>query len=211
MRTRETIVNISVLGTGNVGGTLGRRWAAKGHQVTFGSRDPLGEKARNLLATSGPNAHLTGIEQAAAEAQVVVLAVPWSAVPDTLPRVGELNGKILIDCINPINASFSGLDLGFVTSAAERIAALAPGARVVKCFNTVSAATIANPSYGDRKATVFYCGDDTAAKQVVHELAEQLDLHAVDSGPRDIWSRWPCCTSTWPCGKAGPRTARFKS
>jgi 8-hydroxy-5-deazaflavin:NADPH oxidoreductase len=176
-------LKIAILGTGNVGGTLGRRLAQKGHLVVFGSRDPTHEGIRGLLDQSGPNATVKPLNEAIDGCEVVILATPWPAAEGVLKAVGNLDGKVLIDCINPLNATFSGLDLGFSESAGERIARWAPTARVVKCFNSISAATMADPGYEGTAATVFYCGDDTEAKRVTHRLAEDLGLDPVDSGP----------------------------
>jgi len=176
-------VKIAVIGTGSVGGALGRRWSEVGHEVEFGSRDPQSEKVQQLLGESNGNLRATDIRSAMESAEVIVLAVPWPEVGKTLGAVEDLNDKVIIDCTNPINAQFDGLDLGFSESAGEKIAELAPGARVVKAFNTISSATMADPHYADHAATVFYCGDDDAAKEIVHQLCEELGLDAVDAGP----------------------------
>ncbi len=186
LRDRNNAVKIAVLGTGRVGGTLGRRWAQRGHQVVFGSRDPHAEKVVKLLAQSGANATATTLHEAAAESDIVVYAAPWPVARSILGQVGSLAFKIFIDCTNPLTADFTGLDLGHSTSAAERFAEWAPGARVVKSFNNVSAAIMANPIFGDQRATMFYCGDDADAKSVVRDLAAELDFDPVDAGPLKI-------------------------
>lgn len=178
-------MKIAVLGTGRVGGTLGKRWAKIGHQVVFGSRDPGQKKVAELLAEAGENACAGSIAEAVAPAEVVVLALPWNVAQAELTR-HDLDGKVLIDCTNPLNASFNGLDLGFDTSAAEKIATWAKGARVVKAFNTVSSAAMADPDFGGHAATMFYCGDDEEAKQIVGQLAGELGFDAVDAGPLHI-------------------------
>ena len=115
-------MKIAVLGTGNVGGTLGRRWAQHGRTVVFGTRDLQSEKVRALLAEAGENAAAASAVDAVAQGDVVVLAAPWAAAKELLESIGDWKGKVLVDCINPLNAEFSGLDLGYDTSAAERIA-----------------------------------------------------------------------------------------
>lgn len=177
-------MKIGVLGTGYVGGTLGRRWAEAGHQVWFGSRDPDGEKAQTLLSNCPADARVTSWLAAVEEAEVVLLALPWSSVEDVLQQLKSvLDGKILIDCINPLNSTFSGLELGFTTSAAEEIARWAPQSRVVKAFNTLSAAVMADPLFDGKKAAVFYCGDDAQALDVVGQLADDLSFEAIVAGP----------------------------
>ena len=181
--SKETLVQIAVLGTGHVGGTLGARWAQHGHKVCFGSRDPQSEKARAAVENAGENASLNSLSDATSGADVVVLAIPWTSVQEILESAGDLTGKVVVDCINPLNAQFNGLDLGFSESCAERIAELAPAARVVKAFNTASSRTMGDPDYGGQAATMFYCGDDEDAKDVVGQLAADLGFEPVDAGP----------------------------
>jgi len=176
-------VDIAVLGTGRVGGALGSRWAQKGHRITYGVPDLEAEEVRNALARSGPNASAVSVADATASSNVIVLAIPWNATKDVLNAIGSLDGKVLVDCINPIKSDFSGLDLGDATSAAEQIASWAPTARVVKAFNTVSDPTMVNPLYGDQPASMFYCGDDDEAKTIVKGLTKDLDMEPVDAGP----------------------------
>jgi len=176
-------VKIAVIGTGSVGGTLGRRWSETGHDVEFGSRDPHSEKVLHLLRESNGKLRATDIRSAMESAEIILLAIPWQEVGKTLEAAEDLHGKIIIDCTNPINAQFDGLDLGFSESAGEKIAELAPGARVVKAFNTISSATMADPNYADHSATVFYCGEDDEAKKIVLKLCDDLGLEAVDAGP----------------------------
>ena len=114
------------------------------------------------------------------------MAVPWNEAPQVVTELGDLRGKVLIDCINPLTDDFQGIALGFDTSAAEQIERAARGARVVKAFNTVSVATMTDPTYAAQKASMFYCGDDPDAKALVGTLAEDLGLEAVDAGPLKI-------------------------
>ncbi|MGE0757063.1 MAG: NADPH-dependent F420 reductase [Pirellulaceae bacterium] len=179
-------LNIAVLGTGRVGSVLGRRWAEKGYRVVFGSRQPESERVVRLTDGWADRIRVLSNPAAAAEADVVVYAVPWSGSQALIESLGPLTGKILVDCTNPLNATFSGLDLGYTTSAAEQIAAWAKGARVVKAFNNISAAIMANPVFGSDRATMFYCGDDKEAKATVRDLAAALDLDPVDAGPLTI-------------------------
>lgn len=120
------------------------------------------------------------------DSEVVVYAAPWLVAQSLLAEVGSLAGKILVDCTNPLTIDFTGLDLGYTTSAAERITGWAPDAKVVKAFNNVSSAIMANPLFGDQRATMFYCGDDKEAKATVRQLASELDFDPVDAGPLTI-------------------------
>ncbi|MCO6455335.1 MAG: NADPH-dependent F420 reductase [Pirellulaceae bacterium] len=180
-------MKIGILGTGRVGGVLGRRWTAAGHDIVYGSRDAGSERVRQLVSELGPRACASDWAAALAHGEVVILATPWPQTLDVLAAAGPVEGgKILVDCSNPLTADFQGLALGYDDSAAERIAGQVPGARVVKAFNTVGTATMDNPDYGGQRATMFYCGDDQQAKAVVGQLAEQLGLEAVDAGPLQI-------------------------
>ena len=175
-------MQIAIIGTGGVGSALGTRWAQAGHGVTFGSRLPESEKALELIhKCSGAKAcpHAAAIEAA----DVIVLAVPWPAAQATLAGLGDLSGRVLIDCTNPLTADFSGIELGHSTSAAERIAAWSPGSRVVKAFNSASTKVMRDPQFGEHQATMFYCGDDAAAKRIVHQLVGDLGFEPVDAGP----------------------------
>ena len=176
-----SVVNIGIIGTGNVGGALGRRWAFLGHTVTFGSRDPQSERVTELVRRIGAGVTATGIAEAAAS-DIVVIATPWPATQAAIEACGDLSGKIVIDCVNPHKADFSGLDIGCDTSAAEKIAEWAPGARIVKAFNATGAGNMREPAYGRTVADMPICGDDEDAKAVVRGLVEEIGFDAVDAG-----------------------------
>ena len=156
-------MNIAILGAGNVGGALGKGWAAKGHSVYCGVPNPQSEKTRALLNTIGKNARAGTVYDAAQNAEVVVLATPWPATHDAVLAAGKLAGKIVIDCTNPLQPDLSGLSIGHTTSAGEQVAQWASGARVVKAFNTTGANNMANTHYGDKEITMCIAGDDAAA------------------------------------------------
>ena len=179
-RNRQTM-NLGIIGTGNVGGTLGRRFAQLGHSVAFGSRRP--DSAEMAELAGQPNARVVSPREAAQSAEVVVLATPWPNTAEALRGLGDLAGKIVLDCTNPLKPDLSGLSLANTTSAGEQVADWAPGARVVKIFNTVGYGVMANPAFGSESATMLYCGDDAAAKAVAHDLAAQLGFDPVDAGP----------------------------
>ena len=176
-------MDIAILGTGRVGGALGPRWAGKGHRIVYGAPDSEIEAVRQVLEKSGPHALAVPVAEAVARCQVVLLAIPWDVTRQVIDSLGVLEGKILLDCTNPIKPDFSGLSLGSARSAAEQIAAWAPGAKIVKAFNTVSDATMVNPWYGGQKASMFFCGDDEDAKRIVRQLTDDLEMEPVDCGP----------------------------
>src|SRR5437764_10144536 len=95
-------MNIGILGSGNVGGTLGRRWAQNGHNVLFASRDPNSEKMKELVAESGTNARSVSDQEAVNGSDVVLVATPWPATRQALESAGDLSGKVVIDATNPL-------------------------------------------------------------------------------------------------------------
>jgi hypothetical protein len=175
-------MKIAIIGTGNVGSTLGKGWAAKGHQVIFGTRDPNTAKVRDLLETAGSNTSAALVQEAVAAADIVVLATPWAATQQIVEAVAGWTGKIVVDCTNPIAPGLQ-LALGTTTSGGEQIAAWAAGARVVKAFNTTGTENMAEPIYDSQPITMFICGDDSEAKAAVTQLAEDLGFEVADTGP----------------------------
>lgn len=174
-------MNIGVIGTGNMGTGLAKAWSAKGHKVLLGSRDPA--KAKKLAPTLGKNVTGGSIAEAAKHGDVVLLAVHWPAVPGALKAAGDLKGKTLIDCTNPLTSDFMGLVIGHTTSGGEEVAKLAKGATVVKAFSAVTAQVIhSSPLFGREAATVLYCGDDAGAKKTVASLISDIGFDPVDNG-----------------------------
>jgi 8-hydroxy-5-deazaflavin:NADPH oxidoreductase len=176
-------MRIAIIGAGNVGGTLGKSWAAKGHEVAFGVRRSNDTKVHALITATGKRARAASVKDAVAGAEVLVLATPWSATKAALHEAGDLRGKVVVDATNPLKADGSGLAIGHATSAGEQVAGWAPGARVVKAFNTIGAAHMADPRFGTQRASMFICGDDTDAKATVAQLAAELGFDPVDCGP----------------------------
>jgi NADPH-dependent F420 reductase len=173
-------MKIAIIGTGTVGGTLGRRFAALGHEVAFGSRSNKAVKG-GLPA----NAALRSVEDAAREADVIVLTVPGSAVLEVARSIAPASGKIVVDVTNPLVSGVGGLSLDVGPhgeSGAELVAAALPQARVVKAFNQTGAENMANPLYDGAASVMFYAGDDKDAKGVVGELVRSLGFDAIDAG-----------------------------
>lgn len=164
-------MKIAVLGAGNVGKTLGQRWKDSGHSVVYGVRRPDGCADQAAIAAS-----VFG-------AEAVVLAVTWSGVPEVLRAAGDLSGKVLIDATNPIKADFSGLELGLNDSGGELVARLAPGAKVVKAFNSIGFNIMDDPAFPQGAASLFMAGDDADAKALTAELGKALGFESVDVGP----------------------------
>src|ERR1700731_2109716 len=144
-------MKISILGAGNVGGTLGLSWARKGHDVFFGVPLPGDAGTQRLLTTIGSRARAGTVAEAAAAGDVIVLATPWPATRDAIQAAGNLAGKVVVDCTNPLKEDFSGLALGYTTSGAEQVAEWATGAKVFKAFNQTGFNIMADPAFdGER-------------------------------------------------------------
>ncbi len=168
-------MNIGILGAGNVGATLGRKWAASGHDVKMGVRNPAAGEVT--------------LGEAFAHGDVLLLATPWAPAQAFLESLGDFGGKILLDATNPIREDFTGLTHGTTTSGAEQVAVWAKGSRVAKCFNTVGFNVMDNPGFAEGKPSMLYCGDDAEAKQAAHQLASEAGFEALDAGPLSQ-SRW---------------------
>lgn len=155
-------MRIAVIGTGNVGGTLGSRWRAAGHDVVFGSRNGSG---------AGPGgAPVRSTADALADAEVVVLAVPAGAVGDVITaNAAALGGKVVIDAVNRMGQP--------EVNSQAAIAAAAPTARYVRAFNTLGWENFADPPPG---ADLFFAADPAA-----REVAEELIL-VIGLGPQFV-------------------------
>ena len=175
-------MKIGILGGGNVGGTLGERWAESGHEIFFGVRNPDAAEMKETIGRCGGRASAGSPEQAAAFSGVIVNALPWPATKSALPAL-DLKGKVLLDATNPILPDFSGLEVGTTSSGGELVAQLAASAMVVKIFNTTGFKNMANPVFQGAKIPMFYCGDDSAAKSTAAQLAADLGFDPIDAGP----------------------------
>ncbi len=174
-------MNITVIGSGNVGSGFVKLLSAAGHQVTLTARDL--EKAA-ALAKNYPGSRVAEAGRAAKEAQIIILATPYDNAVEALHSLGDLQGKVVIDVTNPLSADYMSLTVSGSTSAAEEISRAIPGVPVVKAFNTLFAQVLSEgPQFADgQRATVFYAGDDSQAKQQVAALAEGLGFHTQDAG-----------------------------
>jgi predicted dinucleotide-binding enzyme len=175
-------MKIAIVGAGNVGGTLGRRWAALGHEIAFGVRDPAREKYQGLVTLAGGRGRLATNREAVADAGAVLLATPWSTTEAALRECGDLTGRVLIDATNPLGADLR-LAIGHTDSGAEQVARWVPAARVVKAFNTTGFNVMDDPVLAGQHAVMFIAGDDASAKAVVADLATSIGFETIDAGP----------------------------
>ena len=172
-------MNIAIIGAGNVGRALATSAARGGHTITVSDRDPQEAKAA---------AEATGAKQAPsnrdaiAASDAVILAVPFAAVESIVKDAGgALDGKILIDVTNRMNMEDPPAALDG-SSNAEQIQRLAPGARVVKAFNTAFAARQADPQVDGIQLDGFVAGDDETAKKQVLDLVRSIGFRPIDAG-----------------------------
>lgn len=175
-------MRIAIIGAGNVGAALGTGWVRAGHEVTFGVRDTSDTKVNQLAEATG--ARVANVTEAAMASEVIVLATPWEATPAALAACGQVSGKIIVDCTNPLKMGAGGLALtiGHDTSGAEQLAALVPDAHLVKAFNQTGFANMAAPVYDSQASVMFVCGDDADSRSKVCNLANALGFEAIDAG-----------------------------
>jgi 8-hydroxy-5-deazaflavin:NADPH oxidoreductase len=168
-------MRIAIIGAGNVGGGLGAAFAGVGHEVVFGVRDPESTKTLTALAEI-PGAVASDPASAVAGADVVVVALRPVGLAVSLADVGSLDGRIVIDAMN----RFDG-EPGRSTS--DDLAALLPGARIAKAFNTIGFENYATARSRSMPAAMFVAADDAEAKRVAMDLAGELGFQAQDAGP----------------------------
>ncbi|WP_139229376.1 NADPH-dependent F420 reductase [Cohaesibacter marisflavi] len=178
---KETNMQVAILGAGSMGSGLASLIATAGHEVTIGARDIA--KAVSAAEAVGPSVNGGGIAAASQSADIIILALPYGAVPVVLKEAGDLTGKVVIDITNPITEDFKGLTVGHTSSAAEEIQKLIPSASVVKAFNTIFAALLPSEARPNATLQVFVASDEDGAKQTVTELARSIGFEPVDAGP----------------------------
>lgn len=189
-------VNVGVLGSGDVGKSFARAFAAVGHDVMIGSRSP--EKLADFVAGAGAGIRNGTFEEAAKFGDLIALATLGSATTEALRLAGaeNFNGKVLIDATNPLDFSSGGprLSIGFDDSLGEQVQRQLAGARVVKAFNTVGNALFYQPQIPGGPPDMFLCGNDEDAKKIVGQVCGAFGWGVIDLGGIDA-SRYlePMC------------------
>lgn len=138
-----------------------------------------------MIRGIGKNARAGTNSEAIAFSKIIVLALPWQVVPDVL-EAADFRDKIIIDVTNPLTPDFSGLEIGFDTSGAEKVAQWAKGAKVFKSFNQTGWENMANPVYEGKATAMLVCGDDDEAKKTVLQLVEDIGFEAIDAGRLEV-------------------------
>lgn len=179
-------MRIAVIGSGSVGSGLARGWSAAGHSVVIGSRSPESERVTALVAEIGGGVEAATPPGSVADADVIVLAVPWSAVEESISSLGDVSGRVFIDATNPFVRGLN-LALGHKWSGGEQVAEWASGARVVKALNVVDSRLLAGGALDGRQLdgrqiSIPIAGDDADAKQVASKLISDLGFDVVDAG-----------------------------
>lgn len=175
---------IAVIGTGSVGSALGPEFAAQGHTVVYGTRDPQSDKASKLVERTSHGARATTQAEAAAAADIVVLAVPGMLVDEITRNLGDLSGKIIIDPTNPLVMRDDGrLGIEIDGSNAEIIQEAAPAAHVVKAFNTLNWRVMIDPASTGGPVSIPLVGNDAEAKAKVADLVRSIGLEPINVGP----------------------------
>jgi 8-hydroxy-5-deazaflavin:NADPH oxidoreductase len=173
-------MKIAIIGAGNLGTGIAKHLVRGGHQVCLSFSRNLEETARTASSIGVRSASPS---EATSDADVIVLAPPWTAIGEALQQAGSLDGKVVWDCTNPLKPDLSGLLLGTTTSAGEEVARLASAARVVKAIPPFAEFLHGPPlSPGTPLPTTFVCGDDPQAKQLVSELVRAIGSEPVDAG-----------------------------
>jgi len=181
-------MRVGILGSGRMGGKLGKLFARAGHEVVFSyarSRATLERLARE--ARHGARAGTP--REAAQDADALLLAVHWSRLGDVLKQAGDLSGKVIVSCSLPMNASDTALVVARTSSGAEALARRIPKARVVSAFNTVPSEVLFDVFEARRRSkrpSLVFCGDDRRAEKVAVQLIRDVGFEPVDAGPLRI-------------------------
>ena len=170
-------LKIAVLGGGNIGGNIGRKWVAAGHQVAFGVNDPHGKNAQSLRADLGGEIKIGSVDEALATGpEIILLAVPAGRVGDLISQnAAQLDGKIIFDATNNFSSP--------VKNAFKALQEHTPNARLYRAFNNLGWENFVNADYNGIQADAFYCGDSSA-----NETAAQL---IADTGVNPVYLGGP--------------------
>lgn len=168
-------MRIAIIGAGNVGGGLAAGLSEAGHEIVFGVRDPESAKTQTALQGAiGSTAQSPGT--AVQDADAVIFALRWEAVPPTIAELPEMDGRVVIDAMNRFGGDPA-------RSTAQDLADLLRGAKVVKAFNTIGFENLSTARGRRQKAVMFIAGDHPEANGVAAALAADLGFQPEDVGP----------------------------
>jgi 8-hydroxy-5-deazaflavin:NADPH oxidoreductase len=165
-------MQIAIIGSGNIGSALAKGLSRAGHSIILGTREPGSEDVRTLIGAS-TNISATTIADAAGKGEVIIVAVPLKAIPDTAKTFGDVAGKLILETSNAF-----GKPLPEYANGTLAIKQITGATDVVKCFNAIGAEDLANPQFGALKADAFVAGDSLKAKKVAQQLALDMGFEA---------------------------------
>ena len=165
-------MNITIIGSGNVGSALAQGWTRAGHEITLGVRDKLNFKGSQL--SDHRNIAIDTIPAAVSKSEVIVIAAVPQAVFSIVEAMGDVSSKIIIDTMNSVRVKPEPY-----SNTTEALMQLTTCKDIVKCFNTTGAENMANPMYPMGAADMFYAGDSDQAKKIAAQLAMDLGFESV--------------------------------
>ena len=172
-------MNIAIIGSGNVGGSLAIQWLKAGHNVVVGAQFPLSEKNKQLATQIGNDKFIT-IEEATIQSDVILIATPPIAILEIVKQLKDVSNKVIIDATNSVAKMPEPYKNVYECLVNNTTAA------VVKCFNTTGFENMLNPIYTDEKIDMFMAGDSPKAKQIAEQLALDCGFGScIDFGKSD--------------------------
>jgi 8-hydroxy-5-deazaflavin:NADPH oxidoreductase len=171
-------MKIAILGAGNIGATLGKKWLAAGHELVFGVRDSTSLKTKTALENTGGKIPAVSVEEAVRFGEVILLSVPWGKVPEVLTaNAAGLANKIIVDATN----NFSGPVISNLDLIREQV----PTAVLYRAFNSLGWEVFANPQFGEVQVDMFYCGPEGPQRKAMDELITEIGLRPIWIGDND--------------------------
>lgn len=171
-------MKITILGSGNIGGTLGKKWSSAGHEVIFGVRRPDSAEMQAFLRDMDGQASAADLGSAITRGEVIVFALPGTVVESVVSaHAAALDGKLVIDATNRFGTA--------EVSNVRTIRAQAPGAKVFRAFNSLGWENFAAPQFEDIQVDLFYCGPGGDDQEVVEQLISDIGLRPVRVGDLD--------------------------
>lgn len=168
-------MKLAIVGAGNIGATLGRKWAAAGHEVIFGVRQADSPTVQALLNEIRGQATAVSMAAAIAAGDVILFAIPYTAVAAVVEaNAASLSGKVVIDATNNFGAP--------VVNNLATITHYAPDAIPYRAFNSLGWENFARPKFGDQTADLFYCGPEDSVRTQVEQLIREIGLRPIYVG-----------------------------
>ncbi len=166
-------MRIAIIGSGNVGGTLAKKWIEAGHTVLVGARFPLSNKNIELATVIGED-RFTSFESAVKQCDIILISAPAPATVEVVKSLGDTTGKIIIDAMNIVmNRGPHGYE-----NTTDAILSNTQTKDVVKCFNTTGFNNMVNPNYANTALDLFVAGDSETGKATAIQLAKDAGFAA---------------------------------